>query len=785
MSLSYYCTEHSGFWQERPSPPDSCPVCEDYRHPLPPDGYAFLTPKDVDDRVSVEWTEVLPGITMFWTEPQIGIGSRGFVVERPDGNIAFEGATWYSDAALDHIASLGGVQYLSASHAHVYGALWRLSERFSPETVIQEAELPFAQAFSVTWPFEGRANLSSGAVLHHTGGHTPGHAVLHLEDRRLLFCGDALKFTLDEYPVGNAVTISTHKAYDAHIPLTHADIRQYRDLMEPLDFDAVITPWEVVPSGGKDAALRLFTKQLSGRPFADPFLLDQSAEEADAAPDRTGGSPAADPARAYQEAMPPGETFAFPITDLDRTEIPVWTVAHFPEDRPGMNTSAGYGSTDESARIGAWGELYEKASSRQAVPELPRRTASYNDLTAAGEPALDPRRLRLPVGTTYTHDQPLVWAQARRYPSHDPIWVPIEETAAYFEDLDGISPAREEGWLYTPITNGLGAGDSFERALGHGLMELVQRDGNSVTYRALDRGVGVSVDSVADPNIHQLLDQFEAAGINPIIKLADTAFDMANFYVVGHEHDLSDAPHPLMITGCGEGVHPDREVALAKALREYASSRARKRFNHGTFGDIRQVFPEGYGERVRQQSPANEESRSFQALKEWSELEVENLYDRIAVSLRVDETVRLSSLPTVAPGTLQSPKALLDLVAGRFSDEGLDIFYVDYTPEGSPAHAVKAIVPPLEVETATYDRIGRRNIRRLVERGSDIAGLGQPPSGAKRVPLPPDDEEALGDQAWFHPERMREAVSGLYAMYREPKRHVLALEAERSLSEPS
>ncbi|MCS3633999.1 YcaO-like protein with predicted kinase domain [Salinibacter ruber] len=780
MPLSHYCTEHSGFWQKRPSPPESCPVCEDYRHPLPPDGYEFLTPGEVDDHVSVDWTEVLPGITMFWTEPQIGVGSRGFLVEHPNGNIAFEGATWYDDAALDHIESLGGIQYLSASHAHVYGALWRLSERFSPETVIQEAELPYAQAFPVTWPFDGRAELTAGATLHHTGGHTPGHAVLHLEDRRLLFCGDALKYTLDEYPVGDAVSISTHRAYDAHIPLTHADIRQYRDLMEPLDFDAVITPWEVVPSGGKDAALHLFAEQLSGRPFADPLPLRETVEEADAAPDRAEGSHTADPARAYQEAMPPGETFAFPITDLDRTDIPVWTVAHFPEERPGMNTSAGYGSTDASARIGAWGELYEKASSRQAVPELPRRTASYEDLAAAGEPALDPRRLRLPVGTTYAHDQPLVWAQARRYPSHDPVWIPIEEAAAYFGDLDGISPAREDGWLYTPITNGLGAGDSFERALGHGLMELVQRDGNSVTYRALDQGVGVSVDSVADPDIRRLLDQFDAAGVEPIIKLADTAFGMANFYVVGHERNLEDAPHPLMITGCGEGVHPDREVALAKALREYASSRVRKRFNHGMLDDIRQVFPDGYEEHVRQQSPANEESRSFQALKEWSDLSVEALHDRIDFSLRVDETVRLSSLPTVAPGTLQSPEALLDLVAGRFLDAGLDIFYVDYSPEGGPAHAVKAIVPPLEVETATYDRIGRRNIRRLVRRGSNIAGLGEPPSGAQCVPLPPADEEALGDQAWFHPGRMREAVDGLYAMYREPKRHVLALEAERS-----
>ena len=251
-----YCCANCGFWQRYFEVPPSCPVCLDYRHPLPPDGWRFLTSEEVDGRVETTWEEVRPGLVQFANRPAIGIGPCGYLVVREGGNVAFEGATWYSEAALAEIERLGGVRYLSASHPHVYGGLWRLVERFDPEVVIHQDDLPFAQAFKVSWPFAGEAELAPDVRLLHTGGHTPGHTVLYLPGRRTLFCGDALKFKLATYPVGQATHVSTHKAYDAHIPLSHADVRAYRAVMAPLDFEATVTPWEVVPEGGKAAALR-------------------------------------------------------------------------------------------------------------------------------------------------------------------------------------------------------------------------------------------------------------------------------------------------------------------------------------------------------------------------------------------------------------------------------------------------------------------------------------------------------------------------------------------------
>ena len=90
----------------------------------------------------------------------------------------------------------------------------------------------------------------TGLTLIHTAGHTPDHTVLHdAANRRVLFCGDAMKFT---FAVAGADRrrardrSRAHKAFDAHLPLTRGDVRRYRDLFEPLDFDAVVTPWEVV-----------------------------------------------------------------------------------------------------------------------------------------------------------------------------------------------------------------------------------------------------------------------------------------------------------------------------------------------------------------------------------------------------------------------------------------------------------------------------------------------------------------------------------------------------------
>ena len=273
MMLRPYCCTHCGFWQRRSALPTACPVCEDFRHPLPPRGYDFADAARIDREYRSDLREVLPRLWQVRTTPQLGIGSCGLLLVTDVGNLHFEGAGWYSDAALERIAELGGVRWQAFSHAHVLGAGWRVDEHFSPRTVVQDRQLPWAQALNVTLAFDAVWDLSADLSLHHTAGHTPGHTVLFWKSRRLLFCGDALKFELDAHPVGRAVGVSCHKAFDAHIPLTHGDVRGYREVMEPLDFDGVVTPWEVVASGGKAAAMRLLDAQLAGDPFADVLEL--------------------------------------------------------------------------------------------------------------------------------------------------------------------------------------------------------------------------------------------------------------------------------------------------------------------------------------------------------------------------------------------------------------------------------------------------------------------------------------------------------------------------------
>ena len=480
------------------------------------------------------------------------------------------------------------------------------------------------------------------------------------------------------------------------------------------------------------------------------------------------------PVACFREVLSPPPAYEFPITDLDHLDVPVWTTAQWHDGE--MVTSTGYGRTDDRARIGAWGELAERAV-RYTLPDLPSRRASYGELSETGVDAIDPRRLRLPVTTDYDHGREIEWIEATRYPSEESVWVPIEAAATAPSQLPESAPDP----LFTPVTNGLGAGDSLERALSHALCELIQRDGNSVSYRATDRGVEIDLSDVADPEIGAILDRYEEAGLDVQVKLADTPLDIVSLYVVGAERDPRDAPHPLTLTGCGEGAHPDREVALKKALLEFAASRVRKRFYHAIDPIAESdLLPEAYRERVRKNPPGKGEQRAYDAMCEWLELDAEGMMARIDSPIfDVNEQVALSSLPTVASGTTETPADLLDCVAKRYEAADMEVCYVDLSPDPT-TRVVKAIVPGMEVETMTYDRIGPRNLQRLFDRDSDLAGLlaDGAPESARRVPLTEADEAAVGGPAWFDPEAARRVTDGLYALYREPARHAIAMHGD-------
>ncbi|HYO64697.1 MAG TPA: YcaO-like family protein, partial [Archangium sp.] len=291
---------------------------------------------------------------------------------------------------------------------------------------------------------------------------------------------------------------------------------------------------------------------------------------------------------AYARAMPPGELLLFRDDAIDRVGIPVVASSLRMKDGPWI-TSHGYGATEEEGMVSAIGELAEEVFSERTLMTLPRFHGSYNELVRMRGSAgvADPLSLSLPAGSPYHPDMLLTWVEMQRLSTGERVLVPEEYVAIHPSQLHGRSP------LILPITNGQGAGLTREQAMAHALLELLQRDGNGLCFRAMDQGVVLDLEGAdLSPDIRALLERYRQLGIEVIPKLATTEFGLVNLYVVGRDPDVGD--QPLMVTACGEAADPDRNRALRKALLEYAGSRARKAFMHGPLEHVARVAPPGY-----------------------------------------------------------------------------------------------------------------------------------------------------------------------------------------------
>ncbi|WP_018334676.1 MBL fold metallo-hydrolase [Actinomycetospora chiangmaiensis] len=276
MPLSPWTCTNCGHWQRWFAAPPLCPVCTDVRNALPDDGWDFRPLDEIARGREARWTEVRPGITGFWCEPQVGLGTCGWVIETDVGLVGWEGAGFYPDDGLAEIRRRGGLVSLAASHVHGYGALFQLQDELDPPVVaVGVRDLEWTKAFRVTWPLDDRHEFAPGLVAHRTGGHFDGHMVLHDEQRRVLFCGDMLKAALDD--AGRATGLSAHKAFHAQIPLSHQEIRDAYEVIGNLDFDAVATPFEFVEGVTTAHVLALYDRLLSAQPVAGPIPLAELA----------------------------------------------------------------------------------------------------------------------------------------------------------------------------------------------------------------------------------------------------------------------------------------------------------------------------------------------------------------------------------------------------------------------------------------------------------------------------------------------------------------------------
>ena len=490
--------------------------------------------------------------------------------------------------------------------------------------------------------------------------------------------------------------------------------------------------------------------------------------------------PIPDIALAYIDAIPKGSWYLFDMSPLDVTGIPAWKAAYFPFDAETacceLQQGTGYGATPDQAMIAAVAECFEEIQARIGFARLPQVEGSFNRLVRnrASNGIVDPNELCLPVGSQVDRDTNLRWVEARRWFGSEPVLVPIDIVALSTDFMPlGYRP------FTTLITNGLGAGPTVAWAAAHGLMECLQRDGNGLRLRAMDAKVGLAFDEPLPPDLEQVFDRIEHAGIELLPKFASDEFGVVNVFVVGADRDPSRLTVPIAMTGCGEAADLDRFAALRKAVLEYGHARARKAFAFGPINAISRVMPTGYWERVEprvRRAARHTEPRQIQAFREWLSLDGKGLRGLLADP--VFTTSSTKSFADLGTGAAPSPGAKGEQVAQRLLAAGLDPLIVEFSLPDAAMRAVRVIVPKLEVETMSYYRIGERNTAKLIAQNSPLILWGQPTETRRQIRLSPEAYARLGGTPLLDVQAVDAKVGDLYPLYREPGAHEMLFHAK-------
>ena len=223
--------------------PPRCPLCEDERQWVPPDGQRWTTMGQLAaDGCHSVVREVEPGLTGIGSEPGVGVGQRGLLVRTDAGNLLFDPAPFVDDAALAAVRAAGGLRAVSSSHPHMYGAAVEWSHAFDAEILLVDVDAPWLMRPDPavrTW--SGELEVLPGVTLVQCGGHFPGSAVAHwaagAEGRGAILCGDTIMVTPGEDRVSFVYSAPVR------LPLAEPGVSGIVRALAGYDFDRIYGGW--------------------------------------------------------------------------------------------------------------------------------------------------------------------------------------------------------------------------------------------------------------------------------------------------------------------------------------------------------------------------------------------------------------------------------------------------------------------------------------------------------------------------------------------------------------
>ena len=262
VGTPYLCSTCGSQFAESEKPPANCPICDDERQYVPPEGQRWTTLEALRSthRNTIKAEE--PGLYSINTEPKFGIGQRAFLIQTPKGNILWDCVGLIDGPTIARVKELGGIAEIAISHPHYYTSMVEWSRAFGDAPIhIHEAERPWVMRPDPAVRFwSGRTlELRDGLKLVSTGGHFTGYQVLHwpkgADGRGALMAGDQPQICMDPKQV------TFMYSYPNYIPLNAPTIRQVVERLEPLAYDRLYGAFftrgkGIVPSKAKEVVQR-------------------------------------------------------------------------------------------------------------------------------------------------------------------------------------------------------------------------------------------------------------------------------------------------------------------------------------------------------------------------------------------------------------------------------------------------------------------------------------------------------------------------------------------------
>lgn len=276
-----------------------------------------------------------------------------------------------------------------------------------------------------------------------------------------------------------------------------------------------------------------------------------------------------DPAETLERLRPLlgafGITRVADITGLDSIGIPV-SVAVRPASRSNI-TSQGKGLNRTAAKVSAIMESIEACCAERV--QGPLLWAHANEMRESGRSIADIQQLPFHRGARFCDTTRILWFEGQCLLTESSRWLPFECIHTNF-----TLPRPAGSGQFAASTNGLASGNDRREAIVHGLCELIERDAQvlfSLDPALLD-SKRLDLSSIDEPDAVSILEHITEKGFAAAVW--DLTSDIGIAVFKCHIMEPRGGPGLMPLPAEGHGCHPDKGIALLRAILEAVQSRA-------------------------------------------------------------------------------------------------------------------------------------------------------------------------------------------------------------------